>query len=330
MNAAAFIRRYRLPRLQRVLLLALATIVSGSLAWGHGAGHKNLKVLAKVSHDDLEDGMADFAKAWAEGAPRLGVSSPSHFAFSNTQTGAPMLGSQLQADDEKLMSEMIDWAPLSIARLIPAPERQAYFLAPDPVVRTFDAQPDLCDLLVQLTGRPSRRLDAPRVSLPPVPLSVQPATVCAGETPVFAPVPLGDLDAALLASTGFGNTGHAEAVQVVYDPKKVSYDKLLEVFWHNVDPTVKDRQFCDVGTQYRTGIFVYSPEQKAAAEKSKELLAMTKPFKDAIVTPVADAGDFWPAEEYHRNYAKQNKAAYDDYRFGCGRDLRLSQVWKRP
>jgi methionine-S-sulfoxide reductase len=83
-----------------------------------------------------------------------------------------------------------------------------------------------------------------------------------------------------------GTTGHTEVVQVVYDPAKVSYDKLLEVYWHNVDPTVKDRQFCDVGSQYRTTIFVHTEEQRQLAEKSKALLAMTKPFKDPIVTPV--------------------------------------------
>lgn len=124
-----------------------------------------------------------------------------------------------------------------------------------------------------------------------------------------------------------GSTGHAEAVQVVYDPKKVSYDKLLEVYWHNVDPTVKDRQFCDAGTQYRTAIFVHTPEQKAAAEKSKELLAMTKPFKDPIVTPVVAAGDFWPAEDYHQDYYRKNPLRYEYYRTGCGRDARLKALW---
>jgi peptide-methionine (S)-S-oxide reductase len=124
-----------------------------------------------------------------------------------------------------------------------------------------------------------------------------------------------------------GSTGHAEVVQVVYDPKKVSYDKLLEVYWHNVDPTVQDRQFCDVGTQYRTTIFVHTAEQKAAAEKSKELLAMTKPFKDPIVTPIVDAGDFWPAEDYHQDYYIKNPLRYQYYRTGCGRDARLKALW---
>ena len=124
-----------------------------------------------------------------------------------------------------------------------------------------------------------------------------------------------------------GTTGHAEVVQVLYDPAKVSYDKLLEVFWVNVDPTVKDRQFCDHGTQYRTAIFVNSPEQRKAAEASKAAIEKSKPFKDPIVTPVVAAGDFWPAEEYHQDYYKKNPARYTYYRTGCGRDARLKELW---
>ncbi|MFO1323880.1 MAG: peptide-methionine (S)-S-oxide reductase MsrA [Burkholderiales bacterium] len=124
-----------------------------------------------------------------------------------------------------------------------------------------------------------------------------------------------------------GGTGHAEVVQVVYDPKKVSYEKLLEIFWHNVDPTVKDRQFCDVGTQYRTAIFVHTDEQRQLAEKSKALLAMTKPFKDPIVTPIVAATEFWPAEEYHQDYYVKNPLRYNYYRTGCGRDARLKALW---
>jgi peptide-methionine (S)-S-oxide reductase len=124
-----------------------------------------------------------------------------------------------------------------------------------------------------------------------------------------------------------GGTGHAEVVQVVYDPKKVSYDKLLEVFWHNVDPTVKDRQFCDVGTQYRTAIFVHTDEQRKLAENSKALLAMSKPFKDPIVTPIVAATEFWPAEDYHQDYYLKNPVRYSYYRTGCGRDARLKALW---
>jgi peptide-methionine (S)-S-oxide reductase len=124
-----------------------------------------------------------------------------------------------------------------------------------------------------------------------------------------------------------GATGHAEAVQIVYDPKKVSYEKLLEVFWHNVDPTVKDRQFCDIGTQYRTSIFYHDAEQKRLAEASKAALAKSKPFKAEIVTPIVAAGDFWPAEDYHQDYYMKNPVRYKLYRGGCGRDARLEELW---
>ncbi|MGB8599317.1 MAG: peptide-methionine (S)-S-oxide reductase MsrA, partial [Burkholderiales bacterium] len=99
-----------------------------------------------------------------------------------------------------------------------------------------------------------------------------------------------------------GRTGHAEAVQIVYDPKKVSYEKLLEVFWHNVDPTIKDAQFCDHGNQYRTGIFVHDDQQKLAAENSKAALDRSKPFKAALVTEITAAAQFYPAEDYHQDY----------------------------
>jgi len=124
-----------------------------------------------------------------------------------------------------------------------------------------------------------------------------------------------------------GGTGHAEAVQVLYDPKRVSYEKLLDVFWHNVDPTVKDRQFCDVGTQYRTAIFYHGDEQRRLAEASKAELDRTKPFKEPIVTQIVMATAFWPAEEYHQDYYRKNPVRYTYYRTGCGRDARLKQLW---
>jgi len=124
-----------------------------------------------------------------------------------------------------------------------------------------------------------------------------------------------------------GSTGHTEVVQVVYDPAKVSYEKLLDVYWHNVDPTVTDRQFCDVGSQYRTAIFVHTEDQRKAAEKSKDDVAKTKPFKEPIVTPVVAAGDFWPAEDYHQDYYIKNPVRYTYYRTGCGRDARLKSLW---
>src|SRR5471032_2346699 len=98
-----------------------------------------------------------------------------------------------------------------------------------------------------------------------------------------------------------GSTGHAEAVQVVYDPKKVSYDKLLDVFWHNIDPTVKDEQFCDHGSQYRSGIFYHDDEQRRLAEASKAALEHNKPFKQPILTEVTRATEFYPAEDYHQD-----------------------------
>lgn len=124
-----------------------------------------------------------------------------------------------------------------------------------------------------------------------------------------------------------GRTGHTEAVQVLYDPKKVSYEKLLDVFWHNIDPTVKDRQFCDVGNQYRSAIFVHDDAQRRAAEASKAALEKSRPFKAAIVTPIVAAAEFWPAEEYHQDYYLKNPIRYAYYRTGCGRDARLKELW---
>ena len=124
-----------------------------------------------------------------------------------------------------------------------------------------------------------------------------------------------------------GGTGHAEAVQVVYDPTRIGYTKLLDVFWHNTDPTVVDRQFCDVGSQYRTGIFYHSEEQRLLALKSKEALEKSKPFKGPVVTEVTEAGEFYPAEEYHQHYYKKNPIRYRYYRNGCGRAQRLKELW---
>lgn len=124
-----------------------------------------------------------------------------------------------------------------------------------------------------------------------------------------------------------GSTGHAEAVQVVYDPGKVSYEKLLEVFWRNIDPTVKDRQFCDSGSQYRSGIFFLDAEQKRLAEASRAALMKNKPFAGDIVTEITQAGTFYPAEDYHQDYYKKNPVKYNFYRSGCGRDARLKQLW---
>src|SRR5260221_3277934 len=124
-----------------------------------------------------------------------------------------------------------------------------------------------------------------------------------------------------------GTTGHAEAVQVVYDPKQVSYEKSLDVFWVNVDPTVRDRQFCDSGNQYRTSIFYHTEEQRKAAEASKAAIEKSKPFSQPIVTPIVMASTFYPAEDYHQDYYQKNPVRYQLYRTGCGRDARLKELW---
>lgn len=127
-----------------------------------------------------------------------------------------------------------------------------------------------------------------------------------------------------------GGTGHAEAVQVVYDPAKVSYAKLLTIFWHNVDPTTADRQFCDQGNQYRTGIFYHNDEQKQLAEESRRALVTAKVLKEKIVTEIVQAGEFYPAEDYHQDYYMKNPLRYKYYRYSCGRDQRLEQLWGQP
>ena len=122
-------------------------------------------------------------------------------------------------------------------------------------------------------------------------------------------------------------TGHAEAVEIVFDPAKVSYPQLLEKYWRTIDPTTKDRQFCDAGTPYRTAIFTHGPEQAAAAQASKAALEKTKPFSAPIVTTIEAAGPFYPAESYHQDYYKKNPVRYNYYRSGCGRDARLKELW---
>ncbi len=124
-----------------------------------------------------------------------------------------------------------------------------------------------------------------------------------------------------------GGTGHTEAVAIEFDPQKVSYETLLGVFWRNIDPTVKDQQFCDHGSQYRSGIFYLDETQKQLAEKSVAELEKTKPFKAPIVTEITRAGTFYPAEAYHQDYYQKNPVRYKYYRWGCGRDQRLETLW---
>ena len=122
-------------------------------------------------------------------------------------------------------------------------------------------------------------------------------------------------------------TGHAEAVRIVFDPAKVSYQKLLEYFWRTIDPTTKDRQFCDAGSPYRTAIFASDEAQLKAAQASRAALEKSKPFKQPIVTEIVMAGAFYPAEEYHQDYYRKNPVRYHYYRSGCGRDARLKELW---
>lgn len=122
-------------------------------------------------------------------------------------------------------------------------------------------------------------------------------------------------------------TGHAEAVEVVYDTAKVSYARLVEYFWRTIDPTVKDQQFCDRGTPYRSAIFALDAQQLKIAQDSRAALDITKPFKEPILTEIVLAGAFYPAEEYHQDYYQKNPLRYKYYRNGCGRDARLKQLW---
>ena len=124
-----------------------------------------------------------------------------------------------------------------------------------------------------------------------------------------------------------GRTGHTEVVQVTYDPKKVTYAQLLEVFWKNHDPTYLDRQFCDHGDQYRPSIFWHDEEQKKLADESKANVEKTKKFKQKIVTPVVKAAEFWPAEDYHQDYHLKNPVRYKFYATNCGRYSRLAELW---
>ena len=125
-----------------------------------------------------------------------------------------------------------------------------------------------------------------------------------------------------------GGTGHTESIMITYEPAKISYARLLDVFWRNIDPTDKGGQFCDRGSQYRSGIFVHSPEQKKLAEDSKQRLIASQKLP-AVYTPIDPATRFWPAEDYHQDYYSRNPIRYNYYRYGCGRDRRLEELWGR-
>lgn len=127
-----------------------------------------------------------------------------------------------------------------------------------------------------------------------------------------------------------GQTGHAESVEVTYDPAKVSYRQLLDAFWRNVDPVTPNAQFCDHGSQYRTAVFYGSEEERRLAEESKSAIERSNRFPEPIVTQIVMAGTFYPAEEYHQDFYKKNPIRYKFYKFNCGRAQRLEALWGKP
>ena len=137
----------------------------------------------------------------------------------------------------------------------------------------------------------------------------------------------GTLDDPTYETVTGGDTGHYEAVRITYDPAKVSYDTLLDVFWHSVDPTDAGGQFCDRGDSYRTAVFFNSPDQERAAIASKQAIDKSGALKGSIVTPIVMAKAFYPAEEYHQDYYMKNPLRYRFYRYGCGRDNRVRELW---
>ncbi len=124
-----------------------------------------------------------------------------------------------------------------------------------------------------------------------------------------------------------GRTGHAESVEVLYDPVKVSYSRLLDAFWHNVDPLTPNAQFCDHGTQYRSAIFYRTEEERRLAEETKGAIERSKRFSEPLVTEIVPAGTFYPAEEYHQDFYKKNPIRYKFYKYSCGRAQRLEELW---
>ncbi len=137
----------------------------------------------------------------------------------------------------------------------------------------------------------------------------------------------GEVEKPTYKQVSAGGTGHAEAVEVIYDPKRVSYQQLLEVFWKNIDPTAQDAQFCDHGDQYRSAIFYSNEEQKRLAEASKEHILQTKAFPGPVHTELNPAGTFYMAEDYHQDFYKKNPFRYKFYKWNCGRAQRLEQLW---
>jgi peptide-methionine (S)-S-oxide reductase len=207
-----------------------------------------------------------------------------------------------------------------------------------PVVRRLGL---IAALAAALAAAPALRAEEPtqRAAAPPAGLNV--ATFAGGCFWCMEP-PFDKLDGVVSTTSGYtggktagptyrqvsaGGTGHTEAVQVVYDPAKVSYEKLLEVFWRNVDPLDGEGQFCDRGDEYRPAIFTHDPDQARLAEASKAKLAASERFKQPIAVAVETAREFWVAEDYHQDYYQKNPLKYTYYRWGCGRDARLEMLW---
>ena len=157
--------------------------------------------------------------------------------------------------------------------------------------------------------------------------------------------PFDDLDGVISTTSGYiggqtgnptyktvsrGGTGHAEAIQIVFDPGKIGYVDLLDVYWRNIDPTDEHGQFCDKGSQYRSEIFYHDEQQRQLAETSRQALTELKPFAGDVVTGISRATRFYPAEEYHQDYYLKNPVRYKFYRYGCGRDKRLEELWGIP
>ncbi len=149
----------------------------------------------------------------------------------------------------------------------------------------------------------------------------------AGVTDVISGYTGGHLQNPTYQQVSAGESGHTEAIQITFDPSVIDYAGLLELFWRSIDPTRSDRQFCDVGSQYRPGIFYHDEQQRAWAEASKQMLEQTKPFEEPIVVEITAASTFYPAEDYHQDYHRKNPIRYQYYRYRCGRDERLKALW---
>lgn len=124
-----------------------------------------------------------------------------------------------------------------------------------------------------------------------------------------------------------GGTGHVEAVRITFDPDVIGYDRILDYYWHHIDPTRDDGQFCDSGAQYRPVIFYRNDKQRRIAETSKQRIEVTKPFAESIKVEIAKAGPFYPAEDYHQDYYRKNPLRYKFYRYTCGRDEKVHELW---